>query len=341
MVDYPDLESLLKDFGNESVTTQPGYAQAGGHFHYAAPHSRVGNVWRLRDLARAWNTTHIGQYYSEFNCKTHFCQRFIRKVQIPEWFVADSRASTNFLVGGPGSGLPFHRHEQTFQMLVNGRKAWFLVPPGPVTDELAEVVGPYVFPPDSFDARIRGKPLGKRPLRCVQYPGEVIWLPPQWWHATMNMGVATVAYGQKPRYSSRANLKHEPASSIYTKVQEHFEKLQEGDVDWWYSIQGELSKAKHMPKTAETRFSHVLDKFQSAFDHSNPEDIQIMGDTVAFAYCFFSENLLTMSAKAHDGHPDTSAELRAKAWAANAKQLSPEIYRLQCLKQGRDLKDLG
>lgn len=56
------------------IILPPGYAQAGGHFHYVNPKSRVGDVWRLRDLANAWNSTHIGHYYSEFDCKTHLCQ---------------------------------------------------------------------------------------------------------------------------------------------------------------------------------------------------------------------------------------------------------------------------
>lgn len=80
--------------------------------------------------------------FSLFSCECHRPQRFIQKVSIPAWFVADSRASTNFLIGGIGSGLPFHRHEKTFQMLVNGRKAWFLVPPFAVADSLADVIGP-------------------------------------------------------------------------------------------------------------------------------------------------------------------------------------------------------
>jgi hypothetical protein len=52
----------------------PGYAQAGGHFHYVSPKSRVGEIWQLRDLAMAWNSTHVGHYYSEFDCKTGLCQ---------------------------------------------------------------------------------------------------------------------------------------------------------------------------------------------------------------------------------------------------------------------------
>jgi hypothetical protein len=52
----------------------PGYAQAGGHFHYVSPKSRVGEIWQLRDLAMAWNSTHVGHYYSEFDCKTSLCQ---------------------------------------------------------------------------------------------------------------------------------------------------------------------------------------------------------------------------------------------------------------------------
>ena len=41
---------------------------------------------------------------------------------------------------------------------------------------------------------------GTRPLRCVQYPGEYLWVPHMWWHATKNLD-ANVAYGQRPAYT--------------------------------------------------------------------------------------------------------------------------------------------
>jgi len=340
MVAYKDLSSLLHDFGNETVTTQPGYAQAGGHFHYVKPHSRVGRVWRLRDLARAWNTTHLGHYYSEFNCKTHFCQRFIRKVAVPNFFSAEARASTNFLVGGPGSGLPFHRHEKTFQLLVNGVKGWFLIPPGPVADELADQVGPFVFPPDGFNARVRGKRVGMRPLRCAQYPGEVIWLPPLWWHATMNMDSVTVAYGQKPKYGGRKPPQKD--SEARRSIVARFPELSEHDVNWWYSIQKQVdSVTKGNSATAAGSFEKILGKFRAALEASPAEDQRIMRETVAFAHCFLGENLRDIAAKCTDTAVSQNANACADKWYDTARTLAPEIFRLQCLKEGRNVKDIN
>ena len=39
-------------------------------------------------------------------------------------------AWTMLSLGGPGSGLPFHVHGQTWLGLVFGEKQWFLYPPG-------------------------------------------------------------------------------------------------------------------------------------------------------------------------------------------------------------------
>ena len=46
------------------------------------------------------------------------------------------------------------------------------------------------------DSSIRRVPK-HRPLQCVQRPGEVVYLPPRWVHATLNVGDAVAAGGQE------------------------------------------------------------------------------------------------------------------------------------------------
>ena len=67
---------------------------------------------------------------------------------------------------------------------------------------LAEMVGPLLFPPDAWKGRARHMSLGDRPIYCIQRPGEVLWLPRMWWHATMNLR-PSVSYGTKPSATSR------------------------------------------------------------------------------------------------------------------------------------------
>ena len=61
-----------------------------------------------------------------------------------------------------------------------------------------QVVGPHLFPTAAWAASLASAPLGRRPLRCTQGPGDLLWLPEMWWHATANVDSGTLAYGEKP-----------------------------------------------------------------------------------------------------------------------------------------------
>ena len=164
-VPFPGLEhfanfsAVLEHFGEDVVDTQPGYAQAGGHLGNLWPESKVGWKGPLKDLSKVWDTSRRGWYHSEFNCHSSICKKFVPEMGPVVPFGNGLNAHRiNFLVGGPGSGLPFHRHSETWQTVVTGRKAWFVVPPGFMYEALSEVVGPFLYPPDAWDLRTRSAP---------------------------------------------------------------------------------------------------------------------------------------------------------------------------------------
>lgn len=146
---YRRPQAFLADFGNVSVHSEPGCAQAGGHLAYVVVagagrkprrvSSRLGRTWPLAELAAHWDEASArGQYVSEFRCGSALCRRVLPLLdRLPRVF-SQPVVSTNLLVGGPGSGLPFHRHEQTWQLQLLGRKTWFLLPPGRPASALAE-----------------------------------------------------------------------------------------------------------------------------------------------------------------------------------------------------------
>jgi len=90
---------------------------------------------------------------------------------------------TEFYVGAPGSGAPFHSHSAVWNYLAHGRKAWALTPP---EDGLWSVRPALNF----FEKHLEQLPdtLGIRPPRtCVQEAGDLLVLPPRWGHATLNL----------------------------------------------------------------------------------------------------------------------------------------------------------
>ncbi|XP_066417110.1 jmjC domain-containing protein 8 isoform X3 [Molothrus aeneus] len=86
------------------------------------------------------------------------------------------------LGSGSGSGVPFHWHGPGFSEVIFGRKRWFLYPPNQT---------PHFHPNETTLAWLQHTyptlPPAQRPLECTLRPGEVLYFPDRWWHATLNL----------------------------------------------------------------------------------------------------------------------------------------------------------
>lgn len=108
-------------------------------------------------------------------------------------------------LGGYMSGVSFHFHGPGFSEVIHGAKRWFLYPPYSHTN--LSTIGshqridlPPGFHPDmsvaewvsnvypTFDANGGSVSVeDKKPLECVIRPGEVLFFPDRWMHATLNV----------------------------------------------------------------------------------------------------------------------------------------------------------
>ncbi|NXJ16885.1 JMJD8 protein, partial [Odontophorus gujanensis] len=83
---------------------------------------------------------------------------------------------------GSGSGVPFHWHGPGYSEVIFGRKRWFLYPPDKT---------PHFHPNETTLAWLQHTypklPPAERPLECTIRPGEVLYFPDRWWHATLNL----------------------------------------------------------------------------------------------------------------------------------------------------------
>jgi hypothetical protein len=115
-------------------------------------------------------------------------------------------------IGGLRSGVSFHYHGPGFSETVYGGKRWFLYPPHHFSGgNLAPKFGPNVtmatwvsdvYPTLTTDLRqldinleYSGDEIDAntlKPLECVIYPGEVLFFPDMWSHATLNVDKYTV-----------------------------------------------------------------------------------------------------------------------------------------------------
>ena len=95
-------------------------------------------------------------------------------------FRTETRHSALFYVGGALSGTYFHSHPNALNVLINGSKRWWLVPPN------------VLFGPDSVSSMVDWytkykSTLPFTPLECTQRSGDIFFVPTEWHHATMNL----------------------------------------------------------------------------------------------------------------------------------------------------------
>ncbi|KAI7803670.1 jmjC domain-containing protein 8 isoform X1 [Triplophysa rosa] len=100
----------------------------------------------------------------------------------PPYSLPHMSPAYSFGIAGPGTGVPFHWHGPGFSEVIYGRKRWFLYPP----DQAPE------FQPNhttlswvSFS--YPNLELHQMPVECTIRPGEVLYFPDRWWHATLNL----------------------------------------------------------------------------------------------------------------------------------------------------------
>jgi Cupin-like domain len=91
-----------------------------------------------------------------------------------------SLVALSFGIGNRGSGVQWHVHGPGFAETLWGQKHWVLYPPDEKPD----------FHPDQTSRNwmeYTYPAVRKRPHECTLYPGDMIYFPNMWWHATINL----------------------------------------------------------------------------------------------------------------------------------------------------------
>lgn len=118
-------------------------------------------------------------------------------------------------LGGAGSGLGFHVHGHAWNAVVFGRKLWLVYPPG--WRHAALKLEQTALDGESWLREIYPKVANTSaaPFGCVTEAGDLLYVPPDWLHATVNL---------EPTIGVAVNLdnKDEPLA-IQEPLQFHFD----------------------------------------------------------------------------------------------------------------------
>lgn len=318
--DFPDVRRFFDRYGDAVVRARPEYAQAGGSLALFGDLSKVERRVKVRELVSSGTTTPL--YYNDFDCE-EFCQIIKDSIDVPALF-AGPVLSTNLLLGGHGTGLPFHKHQKTWQGLLFGRKAWFVVPPLQMSRQLQDLTGPYTYPVRFWKHSALKLPLGQRPLYCEQLPGEIFYVPRDWWHATLNIGELTLAYGEKPS----ANHEDRQLSEEALRIMRYFDPVlspseySSGFTFHWVerSLRAEKliqeGKARHGVEILEQPLRQI--RVAAKQGHHFEGIYGSLNDTASFAHCVVAERFRNLLPTA------------AARWQGLAKKLSFNVYSTHC-----------
>ncbi len=89
-----------------------------------------------------------------------------------------------FYLGPTLSGSPIHFHRNAWNILIYGQKRWFLYPPDKAFYSKQRVLDWW------RDNHIDGEGAWSKeapPLECVQYPGDMMFVPDMWGHGVINL----------------------------------------------------------------------------------------------------------------------------------------------------------
>ena len=122
---------------------------------------------------------------------TPFCVLFRSTARVCGRCAAPLQAH-QLALGPAGSGSPLHFHEDAVNALIYGLKAWDLLPPARTAFSIAPPWCPAAEAAGGGVAHAGCRPPPAGGVRCVQVPGDLMYVPRRWAHSTVNLadGVA-------------------------------------------------------------------------------------------------------------------------------------------------------
>ena len=116
--------------------------------------------------------------------------------------VAQGNSAAVLSLGDDEAGLPFHSHGSAWLAVVFGAKRWFIYEPGTMPAPVRRSFNPLASTATWARQHWNSSLLGSGLIVCDQQPGELLYLPERWTHATMNLGETVAVGAQVPGFDA-------------------------------------------------------------------------------------------------------------------------------------------
>jgi len=198
----PTLEELVSKFGN--VTVRVGSVPYADYFGLNIEHLKLSQF-----VARSVRGDDDGQlpmyvFAKDATINSEFFElmaTLVRKAfPVPDIFDDPSKigpSALHFALGREGSGAPMHIHSDALNLVLAGKKRWFVLPPQDAIYSRKHI---------STWVKEDLPTADPKPLECVQNAGDAIYVPFDWAHGVINSGEFTFAFALE-LLSDRESLK--------------------------------------------------------------------------------------------------------------------------------------
>eukprot|EP00940_MAST-03C_sp_MAST-3C-sp2_P003484 g3484.t1 len=185
--DVLDKRNMLDRYGDETITTGTANSFTGRQTKRMALADYMNYMANPQPLNRTGNTTWylFGDNAEPFWTDIVALYRF-PTVAIAQRVVEPGRPMTPVVgLGGINSGVPFHVHGEGWSEVIHGAKRWFLFPRNGKRPVFDPNKSQYQWLWDEYHKLGDEERLSLH--ECTIKPGEVLYFPSQWYHATLNI----------------------------------------------------------------------------------------------------------------------------------------------------------
>lgn len=168
---------LLKDYGDKKIVLSTANTHSYDKLEMTLE-QYIENTLYPQDITESGKNT---LYFFGDNNHTEW-KKLFEQYNMPPYKLPKKGPALSFGIAGIGSGVPFHFHGPGFAEVIHGSKRWFLYP----YDDKPE------FNPDETTLYWVQNEYPKLPkndnlYECTIFPGEALYFPDRWWHATFNL----------------------------------------------------------------------------------------------------------------------------------------------------------
>jgi Cupin-like domain len=233
-------------------------------------------------------------------------------------------------IAGYGVGLPFHWHGDVFAEVLHGSRRWFLHPPHVSPQFNPRTTSQHWFNEIYLPNYSKNEAQTTDLLECTMQPNEVLYVPADWFHATLSLGEAvaiTTSFAQQYRndryslydsgsadhaYMIDAMEQHNFTVAIYHAQQLVQTYRSESFVP--YSWLGVIHTLQTQSLESESEVITALQQGKAA-----TERCMELNPYYAPCYVWYSRQLIALSYIVASIDPDIAAEYKKEASTARQK----------------------